>query len=121
MRRRVTEDTPSYAAETIRSAQVSGSHLAASSGLVLLLLAGMSFVEAPIPASALPALAQVGSEAFKQESRKYCALVPAVPRTRVAHSEARWRRASTRRVRSADDRRLLWCVASAVGLVSGAI
>jgi hypothetical protein len=68
MRRRVTEDTPSYAAETIRSAQVSGSHLAASSGLFLLLLAGMSLVEAPIPASALPALAQVGSEASSKRA-----------------------------------------------------
>jgi hypothetical protein len=68
MRRRVTEDTPSYAAETIRSAQVSGSHLAASSGLVLLLLAGMSLVEAPIPASALPPLAQIGSQASNKRA-----------------------------------------------------
>ena len=113
MRRRVTEDTPSYAAETIRSAQVSGSHLAASSGLFLLLLAGMSLVEAPIPASALPTLAQIGSPQAR-EPQVSCASVPAVPRTRVAHSEARWRRA-------ADDRRLLWRVASVVGLVSGAI
>jgi len=49
MRRRATQDTPSYAAETGASAQLSGSHLGASIGLFLALLAGMSAVEIPIP------------------------------------------------------------------------
>jgi hypothetical protein len=79
MRRRVTEDTPSYAAETIASAQVSGSHLAASTGLFLMLLVGMSLIEAPTPpwggsthrpehrqstvaVGVRPAFAQVGAE-----------------------------------------------------------
>lgn len=49
MRRRASEDMPSYAAETVASAQLSGSHLAASGGLFLALLAVMGVMEAPIP------------------------------------------------------------------------
>ena len=48
MRSRPPADTPSYAAETVASAQLSGSYLAASSGIFLVLLAAMSLVEAPI-------------------------------------------------------------------------
>lgn len=53
MRGRTPEDIPSYAAETVASAQLSGSYLAASSGLFLALLAAMSLMESPIlPAAA---------------------------------------------------------------------
>jgi hypothetical protein len=48
MRGRTSEDTPSYAAETVASAHLSGPYLAASSGLFLALLAAMSLMESPI-------------------------------------------------------------------------
>jgi hypothetical protein len=47
MRRRVTELTPSYAAEVIASAQISSPRLVASVALFVMLLAGMSLVECP--------------------------------------------------------------------------
>ncbi len=48
MRCRPTEDVPSYAAETVASAQLSGSYLAASGGLFFAILAAMSAMEVPI-------------------------------------------------------------------------
>ncbi len=48
MCRRTTEDMPSYATDAAASTQLSGSHLVASGGLFLALLAVMSVVEAPI-------------------------------------------------------------------------
>ncbi len=48
---RPTEDAPSYAAETVASAQLSGSYLAASGGLFLAILAAMSAMEVPMPPS----------------------------------------------------------------------
>ena len=49
MRRRATEDIPSYATDAAASAQLSSSYLAVSGGLLLALLAVISVVEAPIP------------------------------------------------------------------------
>jgi hypothetical protein len=48
MHRRAAEDTPSYVADAVASAQINGRELAASFGLVTLVLLAMTLIEAPI-------------------------------------------------------------------------
>jgi hypothetical protein len=49
MKPRATEDTPPYVAECIASGQINAPRLLASGAVFAVLLAVMSFIEAPIP------------------------------------------------------------------------
>jgi hypothetical protein len=51
MRSRSAQETPTYAAEALASAQISGRQLTASGGLFVLPLVVMSLLEAPIQLS----------------------------------------------------------------------